>query len=399
MRDNKLLVHYFIRPPYTICKQCTGVKGIEFEVVDIIANKMNITVSYHQTELENIFNDVMLKKCDLAIGGLHFNTTDLISYDYSFFYLIDKYAFAVPNAKVLSYWKRILIMFEPKLTIMYLILILMLFIWNIFQKKVIKYLLKINVSGYFLDVFKITLEQGSSLKSRVPSRKVFLIFFEVASLILIVFFKSHLTYYFSVETSGPQIKTMHDIVRSHLPIGLHFNIKNLFSNSTNLLDAYIYQNAIVCTSSWKCVDLVAQGNFITAKMVRSLQYASPRRYVDHEGKALIHIVHQSILSFVPISMIFAKDHPLFEQFLKYLWWLKDHGVVNYFINYFKNENKKAEALAQIKGLRAKNIDIQQVSGAFIALLLGWIFSCVAFVLERRNFCQKNKNTERHPKHV
>ncbi|KAJ3645388.1 hypothetical protein Zmor_023051 [Zophobas morio] len=369
-----------IVPPYAICPTCTIDRGIEIEVFDIIAQCLQLQVTYTRNEFaywgsksngtySHIYGELQRREGDMAVGVFHSKFDEHLDFDMSYSYMEDSTRWLVPKAKILPYWKRLSLIFakEVYLSVIFSIF-LMVVVYRLFHNA--------SYSSSWIMLYQILLEL--SLKQLPFNFRSVTMAWIASCLILSTMFKSKLIDIMSKDSYEHQISTLSDIVDSKLEIVIDHDIAKFYQNNTNAIEEQIKNNYRYCINPRICITRTAFiQDCVTVDFKRTNEYFLPQ-YIDSEGDVLFYLFKTPIF-LVHIHLFFVKGYPIFPQIDEFLIRMRASGIIQHL---YDNASHNARlALSKKSTFKVEVLGLEQLQVAFVIWSLGVGFSVLVFVVE------------------
>lgn len=367
-------------PPYTTCLKCKEERGIEFDIFDIIVEKLQFLPNFTRTGGFVVWGDKIngsynllwgkleKRRGDMVIGAFHPKSEEHLNFDMTFGHMEDATYWLVPKAKLLPLWKRLNLIFSLEV---YLILFISIIVTTI----VSCYLYKESFSSALIMLYQILLE--CSLH-RMPDFRTLIITWTAYCLVISTVFKSKLINVMTENMYDHQIESLSDIVNSKLVINIDTFIATFYYHYTNPDEKYILKNYVHCDDHFACVRRTAfQQDAVTVDFERSYQYTA--LFLDTEGNLLLHLCKTPIFP-VQIHLFFVKGYPIFPQINDLLIRIRSSGFIQY--QYNKMSHHTQMVLSKRKhNLAAKVLSVKHLQIAFFIFCIGMILSSFVFLGE------------------
>ncbi|KAL3273472.1 hypothetical protein HHI36_014915 [Cryptolaemus montrouzieri] len=332
--------------------------GIDIEIIDTIAEKMKLRPYYKSTlnyvgtknnySYDGVLGEVERRKFDLVVGGIYSTRNSYLDFDTSAPTVATFYSWFVPGPTWVPFWKRILLTFEPPVTITTLILYILVGIMvHIFGNN------QMTKQKWFNNFFRLfTMLGGFPIRfsySEKSSKRLLYASWCMFSLVLNACFVSKLLGNLMRRKFDYTIDSVNAINESNMNICI---LKGL----ENGLEEFKYR-VRTCTDCEICTNRTAfQGDLITVRSENLVDYFIPKYYLSENGDVLIHSLKERYFS-VYNGLVFRKNHPVFKIFNKMLQRLINSGVADmiqskHWIRWRKNISTEVEAaplhLTQLK---------------------------------------------------
>lgn len=387
------------KPPFVICPECATDKGIEIELFDLASNYMNINVEYTEVRstywgdkfsgtYTHLYKELFDRNFDVIFGQT-FDFDDChYDFDLSPIHIIDPVQFVVPKAKIIKQYNLSNYIFRRETLMAFIVVLVLVFLticilnrWknktdNIFELLQVMFEIPINIQR-----IKI-----------IPLRLLYA-FFIFSTIILNTGLKSKLFWAVTMDHFEYQIDSLEDIVHSDL-VPVFNNRTGGYFDRNDPIDKFMdTKSPRTCDFDFSCVDIVAfDRNITTMKLKKSLEYYTPRRYVDDTGKALVHIINFDVQKLY-FRFFFIKGHPAFSRFSKIVRTLMENGIKSYLSYKLEEDNRRAQVKARMNyhSISVQKLDIIQLSNIFYVYISGIILSSVIFCIEYMWHRFRNRN--------
>lgn len=380
-------------PPYSLCPKCLTERGIEIEIFDIIAKKLEFTPNYTRKNefmlwgekvngsYDHIYGDLQGRKGDMVVGAFHHKSEEEQDFDMTFSYMEDGVFWVVPKAKIVPLWKRFTLIFTITvyLTILSSFFLIVMVCHAFYRQPFLPCLLML---------YQILLECSVP---KIPKYFRAVVFILIPScLVISTIFKSKLMVVMSKNSYDHQIDSLSDIVHSSLLINIDDFIASFYRDYSNSDEEHIWKNYVQCGNHSVCVERTAERqDSVTCSFQRSHEYSS-HNYVDSTGYPLLHLT--KILIFpLQIRLFFVKGYPLFLQIDELLLRIRSSGFVQY--QYDKVAYNIQVALSKKKGtFSAEILGLEQLYVIFFVWWIGILISIFVFLME---YFIKTMNLQKH----
>ncbi|KAI2474249.1 Ionotropic receptor 163 [Diabrotica virgifera virgifera] len=376
---NKMEVIWTLHAPYII----TPTSGVHMKIINLIAAHMNVKLKYIHSPypVVPLAVDPLFSRNEYDMCSIQF-TNLTKKFDKTIFITEDRTVYIIPRIIVTKELQMFYSEFDELIWYHFLILILLLFVLFRVMHALIP---KTNVLSAFDVILGVLLEGVTSMNTRSFSLKLLLINYILFCLLFSTAYKSKMFDKMKTDLSGQLISTTDDLLKYGFKVALPEEYVKLFKLSQDRFDRIIVaRNWIVnCLNFSICLDRVAfQKDVVTTRLLRPTKALIAQYYLDSEGRSLLYIIKNPFGVSYYFSLLFRKGHPLFEDFNKYIFLLREAGFVNYLVKDQQRSYKKAIALANIKSsFRYSALNLKILESTFFVYFLGMGCSIVVFFLE------------------
>lgn len=283
--DVRMLAYWM--PPYVINlnapREKAELAGIEVTSVHVISKRMNFTEVYLYNPYAHwghkyddghytfMYKDLLDRKIDLIYGFTYGNSSYIFDFDTSYCYLDDRSVWIVPIALQMAQWKNLTAIFEWKLWLAILIMLIVNGVswWFIGRKR--------ETSDEFNDLIMcLMLSLYSLLQGSVksPTRGNLRIVFFLWLISCLLIFTAHQCQLISILTNplyDKQITTLEEIMDSDLKFGFFPSLAEPYSDSSEEIHKKIVRDYVECPVTVECVNRTAfQRDFAVGKNSRQV---------------------------------------------------------------------------------------------------------------------------------
>lgn len=164
------------------------------------------------------------------------------------------------------------------------------------------------------------------------------------------------------------------------------------------------------------VDRVASGDFVFYENVNYLKHATVKRQLRLEmlkenqtvkdlekstaNDRNLHIMSDCVIN-MPISIGLQKNSPILRRFNKYVRRIIEAGLVKKWLDDVMQSTLQANSISSAENTQAI-MSFSKLLGAFVALFIGYSFSCVVFFAELIYFhflVKKHPNFDKYSKSI
>ncbi|CAG9826619.1 unnamed protein product [Diabrotica balteata] len=365
---DKLDVVWTLHAPYII----TPTTGVHMKIINLIATHMNLKLNYIHTPypVVPLAIDPLFRRNEYDMCSIQF-TNLTKQFDKTIDVTEDMTVYIIPRIIVTKELKMFYLEFETLIWYHFLILILILFVLF----KIINALIpKTDVISAFDVILGVLLEGVTSMNARIFSLKILLINYILFCLLFSTAYKSKMFDVMKTDLSSQLISTTEDLLKYEFKVALPTEYVKLFKMSQDPFDTIIVANnrIVNCLNFTICLNRVAfQKDVVTTRLLRPTQALIPQYYLDSEGRSLLYIIKRPFSVPYYFSLLFRKGHPLFEEFNKNIFLLKQAGFVDYLIQNQQRSYEKAIALANIKSsFRYSALNLKILQSTFFVYFLG-----------------------------
>ncbi|KAL3273471.1 hypothetical protein HHI36_014914 [Cryptolaemus montrouzieri] len=303
--------------------------GIDIEIIDTIAEKMKLRPYYelglnyvgtkNNFSYDGVLGEVERRKFDLVVGGIYSTSDSWLDFDSSAPTVATFYSWFVPGPTWVPFWKRILLTFEPSVTITTLVLyILVSTMVHIFGY------IQVTKQIWFNDFFKLfTILVGFPIRfsySEKSSKRILYASWCLFSLVLNACFASKLLGNLMRKKFHYTIDSVDAITESNMNICILKGLEDGLREFEHRI--------LTCTDCEICSNRTAfQRDLATIRTENLVDFFTQKYYLSENGDVLIHPLREKYLS-VYNGMVFRKNHPVFKIFNKMLLRLINSGVAD-----------------------------------------------------------------------
>lgn len=228
----------------------------------------------------------------------------------------------------------------------------------------------------YLVLIEINLLECTSFKPKTNFVRLLLITNIIFVMIIHITYTSKRFQTITSTTKIDSINNIQDIMDLNMTIFIQQQIdtKNLLGPSFR---AYINSHSIYCSEFGACLNKTANHkNIAMIGLHKAFEWYLPTHVIDIN---MVKILKSNLNSFT-MGFYFFKGHPLFEEFNKRLFLLKQHGLIEYS---YKKAKLDADRNYVTKDTKKEIIasSISHFSGIFVLYFIGNLIAVVVFCLE------------------
>lgn len=390
--NTTIKAEFLLAPPYILYLE-NNLSGLEMELVKLAANQMKFKIDFEMTQghgwgfnlpngtYTSTLGDLQRGKCELVLGLFPANDSFSKDFDMSFTYVEDHLVWAVPKAKLLLAWTKLVHIFNFQ---SWMLIFAMLIIIS-FTFYTISYDTSDSVSVWhsFESTYLILLASAAFKVPRNFRVRVIFIGWYIFALILKADFDASFISTLMTDSHEKQIETQKEMISAKLKLGYLFICIDYYKYSNDPKDIYIYKNAEDCGFKSNCLDRVAfDRNYAHTRPRMLLNYLIDLHYVTPQGYPLIHTVKDEVTR-ITSHVYMKKGLPLFPQFDRTLIYAKSAGFNKYWesmLNYIikLKHNSFVKAMSTVE---SHVLGVNQLFSSFVFLFMGLMLSIVVFCLE------------------
>lgn len=366
-------------PPFVIQESSRGrYKGLDIDIVDFIATKMELKVVYKPSlnfvgskknfRYNGALGMLSNKSADMVMGGM-FATKDS-SMDFTVSYPIHRttYSWFVPGPISIPFWKRMLLIYEPSvsfaISLFYILMTVLQFSYN-------RIILKKGWQMYNESFKLYTAAIGATMKvsqTEEWSKKMLYLCWFLFWLILNASFTSKILQCLIRNKYEFPINSIEDLNKANLEVCILTGLEFTLTEYTG--------KVITCTECGTCLDRTAfQKDLVTVRNTDLVDYYKSEYYSNDQGDPLIHALKEKYFAIYNV-MIFRKNHPVFKKFNEILRRLITSGVLASFRRKYETTRKKE---TKINGWRS--LELNPLKFVFNFWGYGLVLSFLVFIAE------------------
>ncbi|KAJ9585366.1 hypothetical protein L9F63_002826 [Diploptera punctata] len=380
-------------------EQITYEDGLEVRLLKEITSRMNMKLRYRSpspdywgVNLKNgswsgVSGEVIKGLSDLAVLG-YFNKAHLINgLEYSSPYLIDYLGWWVPCAKPTDRWKSLIIIFDKSLWLGFLAayITVSIVIWIVAKLSSIvednvQYKSYESIVKCFLNFWAIIVEESASNNPpSVPAIRIIFLAWVLYCWAVNTVYQTYLVTFLVNPGYERQFATEQEILSSDISLGI---VDAVVTCCIPDLEKYPLHRRYRCTNYFMCLNEIAKGHklgFIFSLL--HLQHVALTNYLGSSGNPLICPIAEKLTS-QPVVMPFTKGSLFLERFDDIIVPMLEAGILTNWWETFKY----VATLTTMSGLQEESeeyikLSLQHLESVFIFLLMGYLFSCIVFVIE------------------
>ncbi|CAG9865162.1 unnamed protein product [Phyllotreta striolata] len=383
-------VVYVPLPPFVY----NGTRGVMSEIVNIIADKLEISVSYTASNLTNsetfvddrghafgIISELEARRFDVVLSSLIRFSTESLYYDASEYIAADEVRFVVARSHAVDDWA----LFYKEFTwLVWILFIVSLLISYLVMYAIQRWWERSENSSLLVNIVQIILEGSSTIRSDSSSFNIIFISILLSTTIFTNVYKSRQFYFLRTDRSHQLINSADDAMRSELKSALHPTALRFYKNSIHPIEKYLLAaDPYVCSESSACLEkVVREKDRVGVDVIRHLKHEITEKYIDSEGRSMMHFLEGTPEQDVYFVVFFLKGHPTFPRFQELLYSVRESGLSNYLDKKIDGYYEKAMALAQpSRSYRARALTLRTLRSTFYVYFSLVSISFVVCLLE------------------
>ncbi|CAH1115217.1 unnamed protein product [Psylliodes chrysocephalus] len=367
-------------------------KGLHIEIINEIADNLNLKLNYILSENENagflyengtaygMILELKAKKFDFIVSPY-------IRFSYESYYLEptemiigDSIKYIIGKTIITNNWKMFYGSFSVTVWILYLVIAVIAGLLHYLIRKLTFQHYNFSI---IMSIVRIMLEGPALIKFNSFSSKVLFIHFIFYCVVISTIYKSKLYYFMNTDQSYQSINTLNDVMKNGIRICLARHSITFLEKSEHPFAKYVLTNNPQIEEDLNiCWNQTAFRKDKVSEINTMLLKVLIERFIDSEGRSLVHILKRDQQHSFFFNMYFAKGHPLIDIFNKKILILKQIGFMNKLYNGIDRAYKKSKALTAIsKSLQAKSLTITTLKSTFCIYFICIILSIIVFILE------------------
>lgn len=378
-RNTSLEMMYYENLPYLYLAN-GRFRGFYYRYLEIIKDNMkfnnfNLWPS-KSSSLKDLRNKTVINK---IMGLLNLETLKkepYMKYDIVPFYFPVTYYWIVPQAELLTFWKRFLKSTNPSVVLLLFgIFWLSVFIWSWIERYTIQssYLLHLQL---ILEVSNDKIPKIQSTSGRCLIFGIVFSFFLMSTMAKVSIIKA-----FFHDSYESQITSLKDIIEHKLQCNITVEIKNIYQKSS---DREIRDYVQSCSTH---ID-EENTRLVLAQMasIKNIATVSRKENVRREEYTLFkksrkkwyHIIRHPLVKHEYLYMYLRKGLPFYQRFYNVVLRMHDNGLAERTMKKFRHRL----AFYDIEHtINYTNLTLKQSLLAFNVLMTGHAINLVAFVIE------------------
>jgi hypothetical protein len=374
--------------------------GIEVRLVQLVAEKLNLTLRFRPPPSDNekwgdiaedgrftgLLGDVVYGRADVGFGAWPLHPHLLTIMDATKSYFRDDWVWWVPCAKKVPRWKSIYMVFHSSTWIALLLSVIFAVVVILCMVTLETSELKIyrNCRNCFSSVWAAVLGMSIPFMPKTIPVRLFFMSWIWYCLAINTIFQSFLISFLIEPGLQRQMNSIHEILASKVKYGYNEWFDVVVRDAEDDLSKTVLQNRIACNvDEPPCLDWVAHHDNFSLLCSRTLlDYLLIREYLDKNGKPLIC---QAGGLFFPLNYVtyMAKWNPLLNRFNDVITRGLESGIPHM---WFQSGRHLQHLQAGTTGRRAVvgeyyDLSLEHSQAIFAILLPGTALSVTVFIIE------------------
>lgn len=372
--------------------------NIEKKLIDEVAKRYRLTTSYeiitaNRGERENdgrwngALKELMLKKGQVLLGGIFPDFDVHEDFECSVPYLADSYTWVVPRAYHSPPWIALFIIFQK--FVWYSVIagfsICALF-WRILGHLSRDSPRNKSLEHCFFNAWICSLGFCAYLRPTTSSLRLFFVFFNIYCILVVTAYQTKLIDVFNNPTLEYQLQTIEELVESELKFGGSEELHDLFSNSSDPINIYVYDHWInVYDKSQAMMDVTVHRNFslLCSRLELAHVSAIVPELSDQFGNFKYYAFDTNMFS-VPMETVALRGFGFMGRISAGLSVFKQVGINEAVRREFKSFNtiRRAKLLRSLLSEKSGNaLSLLHLQGGFLVLALGYTSGTLVLILE------------------
>ena len=378
-----------------------SIKGIEPEIIKILASSLNFSFSYvlaapdelwgeildNGTRLTGLVGMLWRREVDIADGALYIEAYLLPFIDFTVAYKTSYECFLVPAPQPYPEWTAVYFPFTP-------------IVWTVTTLATVGSILTVYLlargsatfstrdSGFRDLGLCVVYLIGNLLQvrqfreiTRLPNRVFFFSWF-VFIIVVPVFYKDEMISRMTVPASPRPINTLKELIEQ--PIGktsFANNFKNLLLSSPNALQRQLGDQLVVNHNLTWSFSQLDTGDMCVGSGLENLQYVAATKFrPDAEGVERVHIMKECMM---PSRIAFGvqRQSPVKYYLDKQILRLAQAGFVDYQESILRRRQSRTSCEKKLNAKRLQPFSVYHLEGAFLLYGIGIGLGLVCFVWE------------------
>lgn len=382
--------------PYIYFDNNKNLDGLEIRSLQTIQQKMGFKIKFIDGKYKtwglrlpngtytDMFQKLQTNEADAVMGMWPNNYTHFWDFDASKPYLQDALVWLVPKAQILPHWKRLAIIFPENIwLILFITVLLVPILWTIAAKFLSAFELKSfqNLQTSLFKSISIILVVTLPKYPKTACLRILFIIWVCTSLILVTIYQSRLLAILILPQYEDQMAEVKEILNSGIKFGGNVNIRALYDGTVSEIERKFYENMIICDLTLTCPNRTAyERDFATAKSRLPAYFLIWQYFTNADGSPMIHVFKSTILTHY-VSTVFAKGHPMFEEFNKLVVRIFESGLFLKWKDDIREETLRRAFLGKTYSDNSLMLSLRHMITAFVILVIGYVLSAIVFILE------------------
>jgi ABC-type amino acid transport substrate-binding protein len=372
-------------------------EGLEIKLFSTIAHNLNATLQFLPPPANDskwglrtpygswtgLVGEVFYKRADVAFASMTATEERKQYLDTTVTYWSNSVVWIVPRPKFISGWRSLLGIFNPT---MWAVVVLAYLLVSVSLCSLTHTILRMkepalyrNPGSCMMVTWAVSLEMGAH---RVPHGIVMRLVFicwVIYCLQISTAYKSSLISSLTNPHLEPAILNMKQLINSRLKFEYTVGLSEYFDDPADASMREIRDSLRFCKNVTLCLNslaLAAETALVSDKSY--VEYLVPRLYIDRNGRPLLQILPQDVLSY-HIVMILPKGHILLERFNELISRIVENGLTVKWQKDILSAGTNGRTPQEVASER--RLSMSHLQSLFVFLLIGEVLALFTLIAE------------------